>query len=145
MKLSSLSSIKAKYKSKRIGRGESSGKGKTSGRGMKGQKARGGVKPEFEGGQLPIIKRLPFQRGIGNKSLKKTKTITLSQLEKIDSKELVDIKFLRKLKIVPKSRNFYVKVVASGKISKPVSIKLPATKKAKKLIEALKGKVEQDV
>src|SRR3972149_9387789 len=110
MKLSLLSSIKAKYKSKRIGRGESSGKGKTSGRGMKGQKARGKIKPEFEGGQLPIIKRLPFQRGIGNKSLKKTKTVSLSQLEKIDSKEVIDINLLRKVRIIPRSGNFYVTV-----------------------------------
>lgn len=142
MKLSSLSSLRTTSKSKRIGRGESSGKGKTAGRGMKGQKARGKVKPEFEGGQLPIIKRLPFQRGIGNKSTKKTITITLTQLEKFGSTGIVDMGFLKKNKLIPSSRIFSVKVVASGKLTKPVRVKLPVTAKAKKLIKSVKGDVE---
>ncbi len=142
MKLSSLSSPKTDSKSKRVGRGESSGKGKTAGRGMKGQKARGKVKPEFEGGQLPIIKRLPFQRGVGNKSTKKTITITLTQLEKFGSKEIVDIDFLRKSQLVPSSRIYSAKVVASGKLTKTVRVKLPVTVKARKAIESVKGSVE---
>lgn len=145
MKLSTLSGLKIKTKSKRVGRGESSGKGKTSGRGMKGQKARYKIKPEFEGGQLPIIKRLPFQRGIGNKSRKKTITITLTQLGKIDSKESIDENLLRKFKLIPASRKFVVKVVASGKLTRPLKVKLATTTQAKKIIESAKGKVEQNV
>lgn len=145
MKLSSLVGLRIKTKSKRVGRGESSGKGKTSGRGMKGQKARYKIKPEFEGGQLPIIKRLPFQRGIGNKSRKKTVTITLSQLETLNTKEIIDEEILRKFKLLPVSRKFSVKIVASGKLTKPLKIKLATTIKAEKIIEAVKGRVENNV
>ena len=145
MKLSNLSGLKIRTKSKRVGRGESSGKGKTSGRGMKGQKARYKIKPEFEGGQLPIIKRLPFLRGVGNKSRKNTITITLTQLVGIDSKESIDENLLRKSKLIPASRKFVVKVVASGKLTKPLKVKLSTTAEAKKIIEIAKGKVEQNV
>jgi len=143
--LSSLGKIRLKKSAKRIGRGESSGRGKTSGRGMKGQKARGKIKPEFEGGQLPIIKRLPFQRGIGNKSLKKSVTITLDQLDRLDARSIVSMETLRKNKILSSSQTFYAKIVATGKISKPLIVKIRITKKAKKMIEAAKGRVEENV
>lgn len=145
MNLSSLGKIRLKKRAKRIGRGESSGRGKTSGRGMKGQKARGKIKPEFEGGQLPIIKRLPFQRGIGNKSLKKSVTITLDQLDRLDARSIVSMETLRKNKILSSSQTFYPKIVATGKISKPLIVKIRITKKAKKIIEAAKGRVEENV
>ncbi|MCH8820972.1 50S ribosomal protein L15 [Patescibacteria group bacterium] len=145
MNLSSLGKIRLKKRAKRIGRGESSGRGKTSGRGTKGQKARGKIKPEFEGGQLPIIKRLPFQRGIGNKSLKKSVTITLDQLDRLDARSIVSMETLRKNKILSSSQNFYAKIVATGKISKPLIVKIRITKKAKKIIEAAKGRVEENV
>ena len=137
----------SKKSRKRVGRGDGSGHGTYSGRGSKGQKSRAGYKmrPGFEGGQLPIIKRLPFQRGIGNKSRKKTITITLTQLGIINSKETIDEKILRKFKLIPASRKFVVKVVASGKLTKPLKIKLATTAKAKKIIELAKGKVEQNV
>ena len=130
---------------KRIGRGESSGKGKTAGRGMKGQKARYKIKPGFEGGQLPIIKRLPFQRGVGNRYTKKTMTITLSQLNTLETGSKVDLETLRKNKFLPSSQNTQAKVVATGKIEKPLIVRLPATKKAIELIEKAKGKVEKHV
>ena len=145
MNLSSLGKIRLIKSAKRIGRGESSGRGKTSGRGMKGQKARYSIKPEFEGGQLPIIKRLPFQRGIGNKSLKKSITITLDQLNKLDAKSIVSLETLRKNKIISSSQTYNAKVVATGKISKPLIVKIGITKKAKKIIEDAKGKVEENV
>lgn len=145
MNLSSLGKIRLKKKAKRIGRGESSGRGKTSGRGTKGQKARRTIKPEFEGGQLPIIKRLPFQRGIGNKTLKKSITITLEQLNKFDAKSVVSLETLRKSKIIPSSQTYYVKIVATGKILKPLTVKIRTTKRAKKMIEDVKGKVEENV
>ena len=144
MKLSSLKPTKGLKKSKRIGRGESSGKGKTSGRGMKGQKARTSIKPEFDGGQLPIIKRLPFKRGVGNRLAKKSATITLSQLNKFDSSSKIDLEFLRKNGLLPKGKTSGAKVVATGEITKPLTIALPVTKKAKELIEKVKGKVEAD-
>jgi large subunit ribosomal protein L15 len=146
MKISSLESVKTKkLKSKRVGRGESSGKGKTAGRGMKGQKARYKIKPAFEGGQLPIIKRLPFQRGVGNKHTKRVATITLGQLNRFKSGSRVDLELLRENNFLPKSKNVLVKVVATGKVEKPLVVKLPATERATKLIEKAKGKVEKNV
>lgn len=146
MKLSSLKSINENQrKSKRVGRGESSGKGKTSSRGMKGQKARGNIKPGFEGGQLPIIKRLPFQRGVGNKPSKKVMTVTLDKLDKFESKKVVDLEALRKSNFLPKSQRIEAKVVAKGKLTKPLTVKLPVTKKAKIFIEKAKGKVGENV
>lgn len=143
MKLTSLKSIRENQRiPKRVGRGESSGKGKTSGRGMKGQKARGSIKPEFEGGQLPIIKRLPFQRGVGNRRSKRTVTITLDQLDKFGSKRIIDLEALRKDNFLPKSRKAAVKVVATGKLTKPLTVRLPMTIKARVMIEKAKGKIE---
>ena len=146
MRISSIESVKTKkIKPKRVGRGESSGKGKTAGRGMKGQKARYKIKPAFEGGQLPIIKRLPFQRGVGNKHKKIVATITLDQLNRFEAGSKIDLEELRKNKFLPKSQNISAKVVATGKIEKPLTVKLPATKKAIELIEKAKGKVEKNV
>ena len=144
MKLTSLKPISILKKSKRIGRGESSGKGKTSGRGMKGQKSRTSIKPEFEGGQLPIIKRLPFKRGVGNQPAKKGATITLNQLNKFDSGSRIDLEFLKRNSLLPKGKTSSAKVVATGELTKPLTIVLPVTKKAKQLIEKVKGKVEVD-
>ncbi|MEX0616232.1 MAG: 50S ribosomal protein L15 [Candidatus Woykebacteria bacterium] len=145
MKLSELKTMNLnKKRSKRVGRGESSGKGKTSGRGMKGQRARGSVKTEFEGGQLPIIKRLPFKRGVGNTSLVRKRAITLDQLEKFEKGSTVDVEFLRKNNLIPKGKRLSVKVVASGEITKPLIVKLRVSKKAKILIEKVKGKVEDN-
>lgn len=76
MDLTNLTSITEKPK-KRLGRGYGSGKAKTSGRGTKGQKARGKTRPGFEGGQLPLIKRLPFRRGFGNTVLR-TKPVAIN-------------------------------------------------------------------
>ncbi len=76
MDLTNLTSITEKQK-KRLGRGYGSGKAKTSGRGTKGQKARGKTRPGFEGGQLPLIKRLPFKRGFGNTVLS-TKKVAIN-------------------------------------------------------------------
>ena len=77
MDLSHLQGIVEKDK-KRVGRGYGSGKAKTSGRGTKGQKARGKVRPGFEGGQLPLIKRLPFRRGFGNSPVSSQKPLAIN-------------------------------------------------------------------
>lgn len=144
MKLSKIKSIKISKK-KRVGRGESSGKGKTSGRGMNGQKARSSIKPTFEGGQLPIIKRLPFLRGVGNRPSKNLLTLTLSDLNRFKDKAVIDLRSLKELKFVPASKKVYVKVVASGELKKQLTVNVPTTKKAQILIEKEKGKVGQNV
>ena len=89
MNLNKLAKIKTRGK-KRIGRGESSGKGKTSGRGAKGQKQHGKVKIGFEGGQLPIYKRLPQRRGKGNTRKNKIITFTTGQLNRLQEGSVVD-------------------------------------------------------
>ena len=145
MELNKLGQIKTFKKNKRVGRGESSGKGKTSGRGHKGQKARTGKKIRlgFEGGQLPLIKRLPFRRGVGNTPAKENITITFDQLEVFSSGSVVDEKSLREKGILKKTtKPFKIKLVAKGQISKPLTVKITSTKKAQELVEKAKGKVE---
>jgi large subunit ribosomal protein L15 len=143
MKLNELS-VNVKRSKKRVGRGESSGKGKTSGRGMKGQKARGKLPLSFEGGQLPIIKRLPFKRGIGNKKSQTKLAISLSSLKVFKSGELVDLDSLVEQGVILKSDlNKKIKIVA-GKIDKVLNVDLPTTKEAKKAIEKAKGSVKND-
>src|SRR3990172_4961723 len=145
MELSKLGKTKTIKKHKRVGRGESSGKGKTSTRGHKGQKARTGKKIRlgFEGGQLPLIKRLPFKRGVGNSQAKENITITLEQLEVFSAGSVVDENSLREKGILKKTlRPFTIKLVAKGEISKPLTIRITSTKKAQELIEKAKGKIE---
>src|SRR5689334_15636456 len=97
MNLTSLQKIKARSK-KRVGLGHGSGRGKTSGRGQKGLKARNSVPLDFEGGALPLIKRLPFLRGKGrNKSLKaKAFVVNVSALNVFSKGQTVDVETLAK-------------------------------------------------
>ena len=140
MKLNELVKLTSK-KSQRVGRGEASGKGKTSGRGMKGQKARGKLPVSFEGGQLPIIKRLPFRRGIGNRKPPAKLTINLSRLEVFASGATVDSEALLKEKLI-KAVDLGKKIkIVAGKIDKPLKILIPTTLSAKKTIEKAKGSV----
>ncbi|HSX58063.1 MAG TPA: 50S ribosomal protein L15 [Candidatus Saccharimonadales bacterium] len=145
MKLNNLDSIKNLKEAKRIGRGESSGKGKTSGKGHKGQKARGRgkVRLGFEGGQLPLIKRLPFRRGVGNNLAKKTLTITFSQLENFSVNEIVNEEnLLKKGLLLKTARPDRIRVVAKGELTKPLTFKISASKAAIKQIEKAKGKID---
>lgn len=145
MSLSTLTKIKT-TPTKRLGRGESSGKGKTSGKGNKGQKSRGRgkIRLGFEGGQLPLIKRLPFRRGVGNRLAKKTLTITLEQLAVFESGAVVDSKSLIEKGLLKKSQKpNFIRLVAKGDITKPLHIKINFTLGAKKAIEKAKGKVEE--
>lgn len=138
--LHTLTKIKTKRK-KRLGRGESSGKGKTAGKGAKGQKKREKIKLGFEGGQLPIYRRLPQIKGIGNKGSKSI-TITTAQLNKMDSGATIDKKNLTSLGLINKAlRDFKIKIVFAGKLEKKLNLGLPASKKAKKLIEKAGGKI----
>ena len=141
MKLHELSRIKTKQ-SKRVGRGESSGKGKTAGKGAKGQKKREKVKAGFEGGQLPIYKRLPHKRGVGNIQTSKAVTITTRQLGKLPSGTIVNKKSLKEFGLLPQvSANVKVKIVLGGELEKKLKIQVPTSKKARKYIEKIGGQV----
>lgn len=146
MNLSKLPKTTVKKK-KRIGRGYGSGKGgHTVGRGAKGQKVRGKVKIYFEGGQLPLMRRLPMQRGKGKfKSFrKKPLIVNIQYLNFLPENTVVDLKNLIKYKIVDeKEANLYgVKILGEGELKKPLIVKLPVSIPAKKKIEKAGGKTE---
>lgn len=112
----------ATKKPKRVGRGRASGTGKTSGRGMKGQKARSGhhmAAPGFEGGQMPMIKRLP-KRGFKNPFRTEAHAINIELLSKHFDTD-VDVDMLRKAGLFPKSSNI-VKILGHGEITKALNI-----------------------
>lgn len=141
--LHKLTSIKDKSK-KRVGRGYGSGKGgHTSGRGTKGQLSRTGSKVPlwFEGGNLPLVKRLPMLRGKGLLNpISKPSLITLTQLHKLGLSK-VSLDTLKINRLVPRSA-LSAKVVATGQISIPVELQnVLTTKKAKELISKCGGKV----
>jgi len=144
MKLNDLPKTTTKSK-KRVGRGYGSGRGKTSGRGTKGQKARGKVKLGFEGGQLPLIKRLPLQRGKGKfKSFKKKPlVVNVKVLNLLPKKETVDLKTLIKYRIVKEdeAKKFGVKILGDGELRIPLTVELPCSKGAIKKIEEAGGKI----
>ena len=128
---------------KRVGRGIGSGLGKTCGRGHKGQKSRSGgsVKPGFEGGQMPLQRRVPKFGFTSRKSLVSAE-VRLSELAKVDG-EIVSLETLKAAGVLRKDVRF-AKVVLSGEIAKSVTLKgLRATKGALEAIEAAGGKVEE--
>ncbi|MFY0666146.1 MAG: 50S ribosomal protein L15 [Natronospirillum sp.] len=132
----------AKQSPKRVGRGIGSGLGKTGGRGHKGQKSRsgGGVKPGFEGGQMPLQRRLP-KFGFTSRKQAVRSEIRLHELAKVEG-DVVDLKALQDANVVTRSIKV-VKVINSGEINRAVTIKgLNVTEGAKKAIEAAGGKVE---
>lgn len=134
--------VGARKKAKRVGRGIGCTLGKTCGRGHKGQKARSGGfhKVGFEGGQMPLQRRLP-KIGFISQSSKYSSEVRLSELNGLDA-DLIDLKVLIDANIVPVFTK-KVKVIKSGEISKAVSIKgLKVTRGAKEAIETVGGKVE---
>ena len=129
---------------KRVGRGTSSGHGKTSGKGHKGQNARsgGGVRPVFEGGQLPLFRRLP-QRGFKN-ALFKTEyaVINLSDLNKFEDGAVVTPELLKEMGLVKKQLDG-IKVLGNGKLDKKLVVKASKfSATAREAIEKLGGKAE---
>ena len=144
MRLNTLSPAPGRIKQgKRCGRGIGSGLGKTGGRGHKGQKARPGgtVRPGFEGGQMPLQKRLP-KYGFTSRLAAVTAEIRLSELNLIEG-DTVDIKALREAGLINNSIS-RAKVFVSGEVTKAVTLKgIGATKGAKAAIEAAGGKVEE--
>jgi large subunit ribosomal protein L15 len=131
---------------KRLGRGIGSGLGKTSGKGHKGQWARsgGGVRPGFEGGQMPLTRRIP-KRGFNNYFKKSYSIVNLSVLDSFEANSVVDINALIEKNLIKVIKNAVgLKVLATGTISKPVTVKANAfSKAAKEAIEKAGGKVEQ--
>src|SRR3972149_2716359 len=120
-----------------VGRGESSGSGKTSGRGHKGQKARTGVsfRPYFEGGQMPLIRRIP-KRGFNNNQFKKQYAlVNLTDLNTFNDGEVVDVAKLKSTGIIDKELDG-VKVLADGELNKKITIK--AHKFSKNALEKIK-------
>tara|TARA_Y100000590_G_scaffold188532_1_gene214880 strand:- start:1544 stop:1999 length:456 start_codon:yes stop_codon:yes gene_type:complete len=147
MKLNTLN-IKLKEKKKRLGRGIGSSKGKTSGRGHKGQKSRSGVAiKSFEGGQMPLYRRLPKR---GFKTLRYKKDVALFNLDRIQkmfkkNKSLTSVKFnlanLQKSNLLSKKYK-KIKVLGSGDLKEKFDIEVNAiSKNAKKKIEEMGGKV----
>lgn len=132
-------------KRKRVGRGTGSGKGKTSGRGTKGQNSRtgGGVRPVFEGGQLPFVKRLPKMRGFNNRFKVYYVPVNLDEMDKrfesgaeVSPETLQTAGLLGNVKIP-------VVVLARGEINKPLNVKTHRiSKRAQEKIEAAGGSVE---
>ncbi|MEJ2534114.1 MAG: 50S ribosomal protein L15 [Gammaproteobacteria bacterium] len=143
MKLNKLSPAEGSKKArKRVGRGIGSGLGKTAGRGHKGQKSRSGGfhKVGFEGGQMPLQRRLP-KRGFTSRTQRWTEEVRLYQLAALEA-EVIDLAALKEARVVPASVR-RVKVIATGDIGRAVTVRgLGVTKGAKAAIEAAGGKVE---
>jgi len=131
----------------RVGRGIGSGKGKTSGRGVKGQKSRSGVAiKSFEGGQMPLYRRLP-KRGFNPLGKKKIAKINLEKIQsfidkkKINSNEMINVKLLKKLKIVNKNSQ-QLKILGNGDIKTKISIEADLiSKSAKNKLEKIGGSI----
>ncbi len=133
----------AKKDAKRVGRGIGCGNGKTSGRGHKGQKSRSGGfhKVGFEGGQMPLQRRLP-KVGFSSRKGKYTAEVTLAELAKVEA-EVVDLKALQEADVLTGAIK-WVKVILSGSIEKAVTVRgLGVTKGARAAIEAAGGKIEE--
>ncbi|MCV6610580.1 MAG: 50S ribosomal protein L15 [Amphritea sp.] len=143
MRLNTLSPADGSKKApKRVGRGIGSGLGKTGGRGHKGQKSRSGgsVKPGFEGGQMPLQRRLP-KFGFTSRQAAFVAEIRLNELAKVDA-DVIDLEALKKADIIKDSIK-RARVILSGEINKAVTVKgLKVTKGALAAIEAAGGKVE---
>jgi large subunit ribosomal protein L15 len=143
MRLNELSPGKgAKKEGKRLGRGHSAGQGKTSGRGVKGQHARSGGyhKVGFEGGQMPLQRRLP-KVGFRSRMAKYSAELRLHELE-LPTADVIDLDVLKKAGLVPAFVT-KVKVIKSGEISKSVKLKgIAVTKGAREAIEGAGGSIE---
>jgi len=143
MRLNSLSPAPGRrHTAKRVGRGMGSGVGKTCGRGHKGQKSRSGgsIKPGFEGGQMPLQKRLP-KYGFSSRVSRTTAQVRIGELNRI-SAEVIDLEALKTANLANKSA-LRARVFLSGTIDKAVTVKgLALTAGARAAIEAAGGKVE---
>ena len=128
---------------KRVGRGHGSGNGNTAGKGHKGQNARsgGGVRPGFEGGQMPMTRRIP-KRGFNNIFAVKAATVNVSDLERFNDGVVVDAELLKASGLVKRTANG-IKVLGNGELTKNLTVKANAfSASAKEKIEKAGGKAE---
>ncbi|MBE6967028.1 MAG: 50S ribosomal protein L15 [Oscillospiraceae bacterium] len=128
---------------KRKGRGHATGNGKTAGRGHKGQKARsgGGVRVGFEGGQMPLARRIP-KRGFNNIFAKPLTAVNVSMLDRFEDGSVVDAQAMREAGIFDKCE-YGVKVLGKGSLTKKLTVQASAfSESAKEKIEAAGGKAE---
>ena len=144
MKLKTLSPAKgSKKQKKRIGRGPASGQGQTAGKGHKGQKSRsgGGPRPGFEGGQMPLQRRLP-KRGFTNIFKKQYNIINIRDLNRFEANADLSAEDLKEAGLIKKTKDG-IKLLGNGDISHPLSVKVQKVSKiAREKIEAVGGKVE---
>jgi len=129
----------SRFKEKRLGRGIGSGHGKTSGKGHKGQNARsgGGVRIGFEGGQLPLVRKMKI-RGFSNaKFSKEYSIINLGDLDKFEANTVITQEFLYENRMIGKIMPYGLKVLGDGELSKPLTVK------AKKFSASAKEKIEK--
>ena len=144
MKLDELRpAVGAKSTGRRLGRGVGSGLGKTAGKGHKGQNARsgGGVRPGFEGGQMPLFRRIP-KRGFKNINSREYTEVTLAMLENLDNGTEVTVDSLLELGVIRKANDGIV-VLGNGDLTKKLTVKAArVTKSAEAKIVAAGGKVE---
>jgi large subunit ribosomal protein L15 len=144
MRLNDLAPEKGQRKAKkRIGRGVASGSGKTAGRGSKGQNSRsgGGVRPGYEGGQMPIHRRLP-KRGFKNHFKKTFAIINVQDLNRFDAESVVDEVALIKIGLVKGDRDG-IKILGKGDVEVPVTVRInKISESARKKIETAGGKIE---
>ncbi|MCD8381376.1 MAG: 50S ribosomal protein L15 [Clostridiales bacterium] len=135
--------VGATHPAKRKGRGHGTGNGKTAGRGHKGQKARsgGGVRIGFEGGQMPLTRRLP-KRGFNNIYAKPLDAINVGALEQFEDGSTVTVDEIIKAGLISKSK-YGVKILGNGELTKKLTVKAKAfSASAKEKIEAVGGKAE---
>ncbi len=147
MRLGELSpAMGATSERKRLGRGIGSGLGKTSGKGHKGQWARsgGGVRPGFEGGQMPLIRRIP-KRGFNNHFRKVYSIVNLSILEGLEANSVVDMEVLNEKGLIKVLKgSIGLKVLGNGTLTKALTVKAASfSASAKEAIEKAGGKAEQ--
>src|SRR5688500_12212890 len=129
---------------KRVGRGHGSGSGKTAGRGTKGQKARSGkgVRPGFEGGQLPIQKRMPYKRGFTNIYKTRWEVVNLGDLARLPQGEPITPEVLLANRLI-RGLEYPIKILGDGEVSGPVLIQAHAcSRSARERIEAAGGSLE---
>jgi len=146
MKLNKMPKVKGRIKRpKRVGRGIGSGKGKRCGKGMKGQRSRsGGVKgPQFEGGQMPLFRRLPALKGFKRKPNVVYTIVNLSQIEKLtEGIDEVDADILFEHNLI-KNPNMKIKLLARGELTRKFNVKVhAASAKAKEMVTAAGGSIE---
>lgn len=144
MKLEELKpAVGSRTTRRRVGRGIGSGLGKTAGKGHKGQNARsgGGVRPGFEGGQMPLFRRIP-KRGFTNRNHKVYTEVTLAMLEKLENGTEVTAESLKEMGIIKKINDGIV-ILGNGELTKKLTVKASrVTKNAEAKINAAGGKIE---